>query len=68
MSWYDTVVLSFACTEFDDEEDDSNQDCEPLRKINAWLVRKGFEPLKNLNPYDQGVLGSNAVLFGGCYN
>ncbi len=68
MSWYETVVLSFRCDEFEDEEDESNQDCEPLRKINSWLKRRRFEPLTNLNSYENGVLGSNAVLFGGCYN
>jgi hypothetical protein len=68
MSWYNTVVLSFNCGEYEDEDDERNQDCEPLRKVNAWLKRRRFAPLTNLNSYETGVLGSNAVLFGGCYN
>lgn len=68
MSWYNTVVLSFSCGEFEDEEDDSNHDCAALRKINAWLRRRHFEALSDLNSASNGNLGSNAVLFGGCYN
>jgi len=68
MSWYNTVVVSFSCDEFEDEQDESCHDCEALRKINAWLKGQRYSPLADLNPYKGGKLGSNAVLFGGCYN
>ena len=68
MSWYNTVVLSFSSDEFEDEEDESNQDCAALRSVNAWLKRQRYDVLADLNPYKGGKLGSNAVLFGGCYN
>lgn len=68
MSWYNTVVLSFSSDEFEDEEDESNHDCTVLRSINAWLKRKRYDALADLNPDKGGKLGSNAVLFGGCYN
>lgn len=68
MSWYNTVVLSFSCDEFEDEGDESNHDCAALRKINGWLRQRHFEPLTDLNSARTGKLGSNAVLFGGCYN
>src|SRR6478672_5243959 len=68
MSWYNTVVLSFSCDEFEDEEDESRHDCAPLRRINSWLKNHGYSKLSDLNSYRNGKLGSNAVLFGGCYN
>lgn len=68
MSWYETVVLSFSCDEYEDEEDESCHDCAGLRGVNAWLEQEGYSPLVDLNTFDGGELGSNAVLFGGCYN
>jgi hypothetical protein len=58
MSWYNTVVLSFGCDEFEDEEDESNHDCAALRKINGWLRQRHFEPLSDLNSARTGKLGS----------
>ena len=63
MSWYNTVVLSFSAGEFDGEEPPKN--FGPLKKINAWLKRRHYEPMENLS---RGTLGSNALLFGGCFN
>jgi hypothetical protein len=68
MSWYNTIVLSFSSDEFEDEEDESCHDCAALRNINVWLKRQRYARLADLNPYKGGKLGSNAVLFGGCYN
>jgi len=68
MSWYNTVILSFNCNEYEDAEDETNQDCAQLRRVNAWLKRRHYTPLWNLNSIHSGHLGSNAVLFGGCYN
>jgi hypothetical protein len=66
MSWYNTIVLSFSCAEWDEEELRPPRNFEPLKKINAWLRRHGFDPLSDLS--EAGDLGSNAVLYGGCYN
>ena len=63
MSWYNTVVLSFSCGEFEGEE--PPKDFGPLRQINAWLKRHKFRALADLS---KGTLGSNAILFGGCFN
>ena len=71
MSWYNSFVLSFSWDECDDDEDDDGAAChvcEALRGINAWLEQQGYEELKDLNSDASGVLGSNAVLFGGCYD
>jgi hypothetical protein len=63
VSWYNTVVVSFSSDEFDGDE--PPLDFGPLRKINAWLKRRKFRPLSDLN---RGKLGSNAILFGGCFD
>jgi hypothetical protein len=67
MSRYNTVVLSFGDGEIDypEEEDYLPRDCEPLRQINAWLNKQGYDPLEDLAG---GWLGMNVCLFGGCYN
>jgi len=69
MSRYYTIVLSFSDEEFEKFEGEEYQppdlrDCEPLRKIDAWLKRRHYEPLLCLS----GSLCSNAVLYGGTYN
>ena len=66
MSWYNTVVLSFSCAEWDDETSFPPKSFNPLRTINKWLKQQTYAPLANLTKL--GDLGSNAVLFGGCYN
>ena len=68
MSWYNTVILSFSCDEFDDEHDEANHDCVALQSVNSWLKRQKYSKLADLNSHKSGKLGSNAVLFGGCYN
>jgi hypothetical protein len=68
MSWYNSVVLSFACDEFEEKGDETIETCQALRTINRWLKRHEYPPLENMNPQARGLLGSNAVLFGGCYN
>jgi len=66
MSRYKSVVLSFNSDELEGDfySQLSFKDCEPLRKIDAWLKRRGYDPLAPFRP----SLGSNAILFGGCYN
>ena len=39
-----------------------------MRAANRWLKRQGFDALADLNSPKNGKLGSNAVLFGGCYD
>jgi hypothetical protein len=64
MSWYNTFVVSFSCGEFEGEKPSKN--FAPLKKINSWLKQQGYDdPLLDLT---EGYLGSNAILFGGCYN
>ena len=63
MSWYTTVVLSFSTGEFDGEM--PPKDFEPLLLVNAWLKQQKFSKLSDLS---RGKLGSNALLYGGCYN
>ncbi len=67
MSRYSTFVLSFNSEEFDETDDDDPEllDCEPVRKIDAWLKRKHYSPLMSLN---NGMLASNVVLFAGTFN
>jgi hypothetical protein len=66
MIWYNTVVLSFSCDEWDEETLRPSKRFEPLKKINKWLEQHNYEPLSDLSK--AADLGSNAVLFGGCYN
>lgn len=68
MTWYNTVVLSFSSNEFDDEDDPHvlYGNCQPVRKIDAWLKRRGYQPMANLA--ELGSLCSNVALFGGCYD
>lgn len=63
MSWYNSVVLSFSTGEFDGEKPPAK--FGPLRKINSWLKKRKYDSLSDLSG---GTLGSNAILFGGCYN
>lgn len=66
MSWYNTIVLSFGCNEWEEETLRPPKSFEPLKKINKWLKQHNYDSLSNLS--EAGDLGSNAVLFGGCYN
>lgn len=68
MSRYQSIVLSFDSDELegDFESQLTFKDCGPLRKIDAWLKRQGYEDL--LRDLGESTLASNAVLFGGCYN
>lgn len=63
MSWYNSVVLSFSHGEFDGDE--PPPEFGPLQKINSWLQRQKYDRLSDLS---EGTLGSNAILFGGCFN
>ena len=68
MSWYNSIVLTFASDEFEEDGDETIETCPALRAINHWLKRQEYPALKNMNPQERGPLGTNAVLFGGCYN
>lgn len=39
---------------------------KPLKEINRWLKQHKFDSLYNMS--EAADLGSNAVLFGGCYH
>ena len=69
MSSYDSIVLSFSALEYDDEDRDEedlcSRDCEPLWKVGEWLEQHHGQTLVDLAGT---ALGSNAALFGFCFN
>ena len=61
-----TIVISFSSDEWDEEKIRPPKTFKPLKQINKWLQQHHFGPLSNLS--EAGDLGSNAVLFGGCFD
>jgi hypothetical protein len=66
MSWCNTIVLSFTPNEWDEETLRPPKSFKPLKAINKWLSQRDYDALHNMS--QTADLGSNAVLFGGCYN
>jgi len=66
MSWYNTIVISFSCNEWEEETLKPPKNFKPLKDINRWLKQRKFDPLTDLTA--RKTLGSNAVLYGVCGN